>query len=239
MSMSQSVTIFFDFDCCPSELSWEIRDSNGEIVAQKHYDSDLPIPPYGHAQERIELKDDVEYALTVMDEAGDGFEEESDGMYQVFRASREPSEGGWKDRISIAQIQGNFGQSMTHALTSLNSNSSSVLIQSPPLGEGVVGINTPFGEPNSNLVGLVSLAIFLCSLFSIIVIRQKLKNRRKGKGVVMKKESSEDRRGSGSITTNHLDCILLQQHQHEDLARRRRVLQGSDIPVFVEVQLCS
>ena len=71
--VEQTVIIYFQFDCCPSEISWEIRDSSEKIISQKRYTE--AIPPYGQAEERIDLEGDLDYYLIVFDHAGDGFEE--------------------------------------------------------------------------------------------------------------------------------------------------------------------
>lgn len=237
--MDQTVTIFFDFDCCPSELSWEIRDNHNQILAQHQYTADIAIPSYGQAQERINMKDGVEYTLKVMDEAGDGFEENA-GMYEVFRGSESL---GWKDRVLIARIRGNFGHSIVHTLTDtkdvngISSPNSFGSMQSMEGEDFKKGSSTTIMDSNSNWVGLVSFTITFFSLLSILVLKQKLKNRQKGKGVIGRK-LPQDHRVSDASNYEYLDCMYeyVQQQQQQD---RTWMVQDFDIPVFVEVQLCS
>lgn len=104
------ITILFKFDCCPDENFWQITERETGIIHRSR--SYVGEDPHSLLEEKVHLRSDREYILTMYDKASNGLQE-GDSYYEIYSGI---ADNGWIERALVGRVTGNFGFSLEHII---------------------------------------------------------------------------------------------------------------------------
>lgn len=104
------ITILFKFDCCPAENFWQITERETGIIHRSR--SYVGEDPHSFLEEKVHLRSDREYILTMYDKASNGLQE-GDSYYEIYSGI---ADNGWIERALVGRVTGNFGFSLEHII---------------------------------------------------------------------------------------------------------------------------